>query len=312
MPSPVLFRRTSDPWGRPSTGAPPLHSARSLLGEPKPRLDAWGRPLVGVDSAPPVLPPTHGFTWAGELLAYRKLWDDYVMGTVRAGLAAGAAYRTLASGGAVSDPTLQPANVQTDLTVYASLAGVMEDTANFDLQNWNQFAGKADWEIMVFAGNYLQEYQRIVKQVGQRDQPYIRRQFPALPLPAPPGLDAQAAVIGRLQGLSIVGSGVLELLGIGASGSLEVAGKVTAEGGKVLGAAADTVVTLADMLPWAIGGIGLLALALIVVAGTKAGSESIGHVSRAVRIVPDPSPRGIDPDALIIVPSSGEPAQLTG
>ena len=307
MTAPVLFRRTSDPWGRPSEGAPPLHSTRSLLGSPKPLLDAWGRPISGADA--PATPPTHGLTWPGALIAYRNLWDAFVVGTIRAGLSAAQAYRTLAAGGTV-DAALEPIGAaHPDPAVYSALAEALEGGMNTELGNWNQFANKADWEIMLNAGSYLQEYQRVVRQVGTRDQPNIHMQFPAMNLPEPPGIDVQAVTIGQLQGIGVVASGVLELMGMGTSGAFETMGKVTESGQKVLGAAADTVVTLKDVLPWAIGGIGLLALALIVLAGTKTGSASIGSVARSIRVVPDPSPpspRNLDPDALVVVPSPPE------
>jgi hypothetical protein len=335
MPT-VLLRVTGDPWGRPATTRPPLHSTRSLLGVPKARADAWGRKQVAkTGDDPPAPPPTHGLTWAGELLAYRTLWDPYVLGVIQAELDGAGAYRTLAAGQKVEDaqaPAIGTNEHPPDAGTLALLATTLEASANNLLFRWNVHRDTPDWEIVVYAGNILQDEQKVVLQAGMHAQ-NLRTAFPKLPIPDPPTPSAQTAVLGRIESLGIVAHGVLELIGMAADGSVGTLGAIEKGAGSVAEATGDTLITLEKVLPWIVAGVGAIAALFVVAAMTKSGSRSITSVARAATLDPErgpveepreefvphaiPLPRRapalprreeLDPDALVMV---DDPADVT-
>jgi hypothetical protein len=160
---------------------------------------------------------------ATDVIAYRKIWDDYVMGTARAAIACGAAWQALVD----QKPPTTPPNVSQfavapdakTLTLWAQLE---QQKGEGIAASWNMYAGLQDWEIMVSAGDILQDFQSIVRRVGEFYQPSILKDCPSLTLPAPPGLELQKQVIGRIEGLGIIARGTLQLFAKGAGGTLDV------------------------------------------------------------------------------------------
>jgi hypothetical protein len=187
----------------------------------------------------------------GDVLAYRKLWDSYVMGIARAALQAAGAWDAVAKG---QLPAMEPTHFpwwpnRSVAATYADLERASSETIE---TLWNQFAGLSDLDIVVRAEGILRSFQDTVLQVGQYNAPRIAKEFPQLPLPEPPNFDLQAEVIGHIEGLGILAKGVLHLLGIGASGALET----------TLGAGKRLVETVTSPVPWVAAG-GILALLLL-------------------------------------------------
>lgn len=173
----------------------------------------------------------------GDVLAYRTLWNDYVMGTVKAlslcadaWNAAGAAKR-----GGQSLPTGPNYGVLSEAAQaapesYEAIGSTDQGFANDLLASWNMHAGMSEHDILLQASNILQDFQNTVLRVGQFYQPQVQNDCPSVPLPSPPSQDSQKQVISQLQGAGIAAQGALQLLGIGASGGLQTVGSVITGG----------------------------------------------------------------------------------
>ncbi len=142
------------------------------------------------------------FATPGDVVAYRTLWDPYVMGVARA-------IDTCAS--SQTDPVVAQA-LQADASAIAEL--------------WNLYAGWSDDEVLVDAYNILKSYQHTVMLVGTRFVGQLQLYCPTATLPPIPSADAQTDLIARLEGLEIVAHGVLQLIGTGAGGVLEMFGSI--------------------------------------------------------------------------------------
>lgn len=213
-------------------------------------------------------PPASYATGAGEgvvtpsdVLAYRKIWDDYVMGTARAAIACAAAWRAYAAHEAPSTP---PAVAQfataPDATTLGLWASHQDNIAEAITTAWNAHAGKQDFEVVMLASSILADFQNVVLRVGRDYQPQIAQDCPALTLPSPPSIEVQKAVVGRLEGLGILAHGALQILGIGAGGALATYARIgeDAEGaGKAVGQSLPTIAVAAIVVG---GAVALLAL----------------------------------------------------
>lgn len=163
-----------------------------------------------------------GFITPGDVLSYRALWDDYVMGTARAAANCAAAWRAAAAGQTpVTPPALSNFAVQPDQRTLTLWANTEQQYSDDIVAAWNAHASKQDWEIVAMAAEILQDFQSLVRRVGDFYQPIIAHDCPALPLPAPPSLELQKRVIGQIEGLGILSHGVLQLFGIGVGGALQ-------------------------------------------------------------------------------------------
>jgi hypothetical protein len=213
-----------------------------------------GLPLAGLGA---------GIITPGDVLAYRKTWDAYVLGVARAAQTCAAAWSALAQG---QTPTTAPNTslyaVAPDKTTLQLAADMQAINAESILTDWNLHADTPDWQIVVQAEEILQDFQRVVLKVAEYYAPAVARDCPGIELPAAPSLDLQAQVIGRIEGLGILAHGVLQLVTAGAGGAIETY--------KEIGATAKTFAEkLSDNTPW-------IAIAVIVVATAVA----------AVKVVP--------------------------
>jgi hypothetical protein len=214
--------------------------------------------------APPATYVTTGaIVTPGDVLAYRKMWDEFVMGTARAGFACADAWDAAAAGKtpATAINTAHFA-IPPDATTLKIWADTQRDNAQSIVDAWNAHADTPDWQILVRAGDILRDFQRTVLKVGQFYQLQIARECPALPLPAPPSFDIQQQAIARIEGLGIVAHGVLQLIGIGAGGMLDTMGAIGSTAAKVV---TDVSSAIASPLPW----IGLAAVAALVLLGRR-------------------------------------------
>lgn len=207
-----------------------------------------------------------GFVTPGDVLSYRKTWDAYVLGIARASLACADAWDAAAAG---QTPATQldtsryagwtrPDLVTTDMRGRADMQRIFAQSI---LDQWNAHANKPDWQILVQAEDILQDFQKVVLKVAQTYAPGVPKDCPGLELPAPPSLDLQAQVIGRIEGLGILAHGVLQLVTFGTEGALETYKEV----GVTAKSFADK---LADQTPW-------IAAALIVGAGVYAAVQIV-------------------------------------
>jgi hypothetical protein len=207
-----------------------------------------------------------GVVTPGDVLAYRKTWDDYVMGTARAAALCAQAWQALADGATPSTPpkvsqfAIPPD--QKTLTLWAQSQQQLSDSIT---ESWNMHAAKPDWQVLVQAGDILQDFQRTVERVGNFYQPQIAKDCPAIELPKPPSFDLQSQVIGRIEGLGILAHGVLQLLGIGVGGALQTYGAIAQQAGEIgkkVGEAAEKALDVAPVV--IVGGVLFLGLVLAV------------------------------------------------
>jgi hypothetical protein len=118
---------------------------------------------------------------------------------------------------------------------------------------------------VVQAGDILRYFQRTVLKVGQVYEPQIAKDCPAIALPAPPSLDLQQQTIARIEGLGILAHGVLQLIGIGASGALDTIGSIGSTAKKVVTDVSSAVGAFASPLPW----IAIAAVAGLLLLGRR-------------------------------------------
>lgn len=178
---------------------------------------------------------SHGITTPGDVLAYYKLWTPYVMNTAHAADAAADAWEATAAGQTPAT-RVDVSSFQTppDPTTLRLFATTERDFATSIRSRWNAHANTPDFQLVAMAGEILQDFQAAVLRVGQFYQPHIRHDCPDLALPEPPSADLQTQVIAQIEGLGIVGHGVLQLLGIGADGVLDEAGAIASTAKKAV------------------------------------------------------------------------------
>jgi hypothetical protein len=220
MPLGSALSATNEEWHDPML---PIGN----LSEAAPEIVTMGRPSA-MAHWPQAAPTPHwpvgvgaGVVTPGDVLAYRNMWNDFVVGTARAAATCAAAWQALAVKGAPSTPPnvgqfATPPDPAT-MTVWAATQQTYSDDL---MASWNLHAGAPDFEIVTFAGDILQDFQKTVQRAGEFYQPQIAKDCPALALPQPPSLELQKQVIGQIEGLGILAHGVLQLLGIGAGGFL--------------------------------------------------------------------------------------------
>jgi hypothetical protein len=193
-----------------------------------------------------------GFFTPGDVLAYRQTWDAYVLGMVKAAQACGALWDA-------KDPSINLTQFATppDATTMTLWANGQRLNADSLLTQWNKWASTPDWQVIANAEDILKDFQATVEKAGQLFGPEVARDCPSIVLPDPPSFDLQAQTIGRIEGMGIVAHGMLQLLGIGASGALESYGEIGSQIGKAVSRSF-------DVLPWITIGVVAVAGAYVV------------------------------------------------
>jgi hypothetical protein len=181
-----------------------------------------------------------GLTPPSALLDYRRLWDDFVMGTVRV------AQELAETGEPLPESNLTEALFRQSMRNYAESIAV----------EWNAHANAKPEEILMFAGDYLGDFQRVVMRVGNFYQPEIRKMAPDAKLPAPPDVKAQSPIISAIEDAKIVTHGVLRLLAIGAGGALEAIEDLAHWGGRQI----DKVTDATPIIAVAVAAVAVLAV----------------------------------------------------
>lgn len=268
MSSVPLLEYTSNPWGLP----PHVRvSGRAVPGGTLPKLrvhvetrhdfdpyapkDPWGRTREQTVSHP----RTGGIFSVGDVLAYRKTWDAFVLDVIRAMKVCADALEAVGSGRAPPTPLSSVlANIATPETrkeTLQRLADLKRADADLLLSEWNVHAGLSDYDIVLRAGFILTSQQKTVEHAGHFRE-VVHRDCPELALPDVPSVSLQAQLIGRVEGAQILAHGVLELFGIGLAGGLDTLGAIGQKAGKLVDVAAN---------PWAVGGaIAAVAAALLL------------------------------------------------
>ena len=181
-----------------------------------------------------------GLTLPGEVIAYRQLWNSYVIGTAQAAL--------------TCSQQAPPAGSNLTQQLFTTN---FQDYSDSIVSGWNIHANSQEWQTLLFANDYLQDFQKVIVAVGNFYQPQIRASCPNLKLPPLPNPADQSAVVAALENARIISEGTLQLFGIGAGGAIEYVDKF----GKK---AADLVTTTVNYIPWIVGGVIAVAGAVIV------------------------------------------------
>jgi hypothetical protein len=217
----------------------------------------------------------------GDVLSYRTLWNDYVMGMARALVTCADAWDAAAAAvKAGTSPLPDGPNysrlsqaAQASPDAYSAIASSDRQFANDLVASWNLHAGMSEADMLTQATSILEDFQKTVLRVGQFYQLQLQQDCPNLPIPSPPSPDAQKQVISQLQGAGLAAQGVLQIMGIGVDGALQTAGSVVTLGGIPLpGGGPGIKNPFTSWLPskttLAVGGVltvvGLLAVAKIV------------------------------------------------
>jgi hypothetical protein len=193
-----------------------------------------------------------GIVLPSDVIAYRTMWNAYVVGVAQAFLQCQTMWQNAAAGQTNTGANLAQFASPPDATTL----GLWENAQSLNSQSimsmWNAHAGLSDAEIVLIAGGILQDFQNVVKAVGQQYVPQLLRDCPNIAVPSPPSFDLQAQVIGQIQGTGILANGVLQILGIGASGALDTAVSL----GHWIKESADKVIdTATSWWAWALGAV---------------------------------------------------------
>lgn len=164
-----------------------------------------------------------GIVTPGDVIAYRQMWDPYVTGVASAFLQCQTDWQNAAAGQSNTGANLAQFASPPDATTMGLWANAQGLNSQSIMNAWNAHAGLSDAEIVLIAGGILRDFQHVVKSVGREYVPQLQRDCPNIAIPAPPSYDLQAQVIAQIQGAGILANGVLEILGIGASGALDTA-----------------------------------------------------------------------------------------
>jgi hypothetical protein len=247
--APAMEEFTVDPWAPSMAGltGPPAQ----FVGIGKPGSSRVGLPPMRVGLGADLLADP---TTLGDVLSYRRMWDDYVTGTLRAINACGDAYITVSSN--------PPAGYSAaDLR---ALGDSYHKLVESYLALWNAYAGTKPADLLFQADDILTTFQSVVFGLGnlRGDPQFICKSK----MPDPPTLDLQKQVIGQLEGAGLTTRGVLGLFAESVTGGLQV---VARETGQAVGGAATALVQgagkgLAITVPWYMWvGLGVTGIAVV-------------------------------------------------
>lgn len=196
-----------------------------------------------------------GLVTPSDVLLYRNMWNDYVLDTVRVARGCSDAY------GALAADEQNPQAKQAELELQTSIGKMSDDL----LSQWNVFAGKSDDFIVTQGADIVQTLQQTVISAGtvrqtlsQTDKcpmSYVDATGQIVSPVEGPDTSLQVSVISHIEGLGILGAGILQILVGTAEGAVAAAGGVADFVGKQAGAAARI---LSTPWPW---------IALLVVVG---------------------------------------------
>ena len=224
-----------------------------------------------------------GLVTPGDILAYRAVWDQYVLDTVRV---------CLDCGQALQDSAAQQNNSESPTA--AALGKQWVADGNNLYAQWNIWQNLSDTNKVLQGAAILQSYQQTVLACGTErglltsgtitcSLTYhdVQGQVVAAVPGADPSLQVRA--IARIEGLGILGSGILQILVQGAGDTLVAAGSATQNAAKL---AAGTASWLLSPWTWGIAATLLVGTTVVVVYNAdkvaKAVSAGYGHAAEAM------------------------------
>jgi len=129
------------------------------------------------------------------LLAFRKLWDEYVVGAARVELQAAEAWYAIAADKEPSTLVNLTQFAATPDSETIKLYGELhQQTSNVDMSTWNQFAGKTTTEMYMLKDTILEAFQKLIVSIGTVDIKTLVKDCPQLKYPDPPSVEAQLAI----------------------------------------------------------------------------------------------------------------------
>jgi hypothetical protein len=222
-----------------------------------------------------------GIVTPGDVLAYRALWNQYVLDSVGSAQYCATSLNNVAGGSQGAQDATTAANLQGQATA-------LDTQATAILTQWNLYANQTDDFIVLQGAQILQTFQQTVVNAGN-----LRAQMTSSTVTcsleyiasngqltiAVPGPDPslQAQVIARIEGLGILGSGILQILLGTASNALQAGGSATQWVAKTAGNLVETVLS-----PWwwALAGVvGVSAVGIIYAPEIK-GALSAKRAAR--------------------------------
>ena len=196
-----------------------------------------------------------GLTTPGDVLSYRAMWDEYVMGTARALQACSEAYAAAAAG---QPPGTTLGSATSSASVMQTISSTNAGFSSSIVASWNAYAGWSASQILFQSAAILESFQKTVLSVGQTYRPSLAQDCPALAsvLTDGPDLSTQAQIISGIEGAGLLAAGVLQVLGIGLNGAFQTLGDAASFVGKKVGQAVNLVTS---PVTWVV--IGLVAVA---------------------------------------------------
>lgn len=212
-----------------------------------------------------------------DILAYRQMWDEYVLDTVRVMYSCAGAYQSL---------SVNPSTSPVDAATMQALATQLNAGGVALYAQWNVFANTSSATIVLEGATILQSFQTTVQAAGAQRQTIAQGQCslsyatePAGQLVSaspPPDPATQVTVIQHIEGLGILAAGLLEILG-----------ETTGYGLQTIGSAAQVAAQLAHgtaswiLSPWTWG------IAATLLVGTVAvvvyNADKVARLATAVR-----------------------------
>ncbi len=205
-----------------------------------------------------------GIVTPGDVLSYRALWNQYVLDSVGSAQYCATSLNNVAGGSQGAQDAATAANLQ-------GQASALDAQATAILAEWNLYANQTDDFIVLNGASILQTFQQTVvnasnlrvqmtsstvtcslEYIGPNGQLTI-----AVPGPNP---SLQAQVIARIEGLGILGSGILQILLSTASNSLQAAGSAAQWTAQQAGKVVDAVTS-----PWWWAAAGVVGLSVVAV-----------------------------------------------
>lgn len=145
----------------------------------------------------------------GDVLAYRQMWDAFVMGTIRGVSTVAQSMHNVAEN---PPDGVDPATLH-------QLGDAEQQWADAVLAEWNQFAGLSDEDILFQSHVILPAYWHTVqkcfdKQNDEKNPPAGQVSLSTgITWPDVPDFNAQQDLIAHLEGLGLVTKGAVQLVG---------------------------------------------------------------------------------------------------
>src|SRR5208337_4844648 len=129
------------------------------------------------------------------LLAFRKLWNDYVVGAARIEAQAAEDWHAVADDKEPSTViNLAQFAATPDNTTIKLWGDLHQQTSDNDMSAWNQFAGKTTTEMYMLKDTILEAFQKLIISIGTQDVKALAKDCPQLKYPDPPSVEAQLQI----------------------------------------------------------------------------------------------------------------------